>query len=93
MWICSFFTRHPGDVKICSDETGRNIVICQYKHKTKQTMDNEDKALVLIGIMITLVFAIIVSIVINSCIEYPEWFITVLLIVLEGYLAYQVVEL
>lgn len=25
------FTRHPGDVKIYSDETGRNIVICQYK--------------------------------------------------------------
>lgn len=56
-------------------------------------MDNEDKALVLIGVMITLVFAIIASIVINSCIEYPKWFITVLLIVLEGYLAYQVVEL
>lgn len=56
-------------------------------------MNNEDKALILIGIMIALVFAIIASIVINSCIEYPEWFITVLLIVLEGYLAYQVVEL
>ena len=56
-------------------------------------MDNEDKALMLIGIMIALVFAIIASIVINSCVEYPEWFITVLLIVLEGYLGYLIVEL
>lgn len=56
-------------------------------------MDNEDKVLMLIGIMIALVFAIIASIVINSCVEYPEWFITVLLIVLEGYLGYLIVEL
>lgn len=56
-------------------------------------MDNEDKTLMLIGIMIALVFAIIASIVINSCVEYPEWFITILLIVLEGYLGYLIVEL
>lgn len=56
-------------------------------------MNNEDKAFMLIKIMIALVFAIIVSIIVNCSVEYPEWFITVLLIVLEGYLGYLIIEL
>jgi uncharacterized membrane protein YdbT with pleckstrin-like domain len=43
--------------------------------------------------MIALVFAIIASIIVNCSVEYPEWFITILLITLEGWLAYLIIEL